>query len=71
MVQFEFAPLFVKLRTFNVVGNRAAVFIDFQKGRMRHLRVDTVANDHLMKRYKHMCNTLGVAHFRKAEIASV
>ena len=51
------------------VDNRA-VLVDFQKGRMHHLRIKAVANNHRMKRYKHLYNTLGVAGLHEAKITS-
>ena len=41
-----------------------------KKGRMHNLRIKAVANNHRMKRYKHLYNTLGVAGLREAKITS-
>jgi hypothetical protein len=37
---------------------------------MHHLRINAVANNHRMKCYKHLYNTLGVAGLREAKITS-
>jgi hypothetical protein len=63
------SDIFVRLRASNAVDNRA-VLVDFQKGRMHHMRINAVADNHRIKCYKHLYNTLGVAGLREAEITS-